>query len=140
MVMMGKQILTIMYTIAACKNNFSPRRAILITCKLNETIKITIINLIEMSPSSASFLNFICDTLKACHTMSTISTILYAASDTLKQALSWQTPQSHGQPFYKVQNTNESKLAILHNNNSLNYSQPYVQLRYLRCCRFQIKL
>ena len=84
MVMMGKQILIIMYTIAACKNNFSPLRMIFIICKLNTTIKTTIVNLIEMSPSSASFLNFICDTLKACHSMSTISTILYAASDTLK--------------------------------------------------------
>lgn len=123
--MMGKQILTIMYTIATSKNNFSPRRMIRVICKPNTTIKTTIVNLIEMSPSSASLLNFICDTLKACHTMSTISTILYAASDTLKQVLSWQTPQSHGQPFYKVQNTNESKLAISHNNNSLNYSQLY---------------
>ena len=128
MVMMGKQILTIMYTIAACKNNFSPRRAILITCKLNETIKITIINLIEMSPSSASFLNFICDTLKACHTMSTISTSLYAANDTLKQTILLQILIQQSSPFYKVQNTNPSKLGISHNNN-LNQLAIYLDLR-----------
>ena len=84
MMMMGKQILIILYITSASKNNFSSKRMTRVKCKLNETIKVTIINLIDKFPSSASFLNFICDTLKACHTMSTISTSLYAANDTLK--------------------------------------------------------
>ena len=135
MMMMGKQILTIMYTIATSKNNFSPRRMIRVICKPNTTIKTTIVNLIEMSPSSASLLNFICDTLKACHTMSTISTILYAASDTLKQILLLQNLIQQS-PFYKVQNTNPSKLGISHNN-SLNQLVIYLDLR---CYGFQSKL
>ena len=84
MVMMGKQILIIMYIAAASKIKFCSRRNIRITIKINKMIKIIIINLIEMFPSSASFVKFICDTLKACHTMAIIRTILYPESDILK--------------------------------------------------------